>query len=99
QIMSSVFESNKALSSYVYKAQGGAVSALTDSKLNVSHCSFKKNAATPQIISSTSPLTYSGSGGAVFVQTAQIFLTHSYFECNGVSDNVFHSAHVVVWFS
>jgi hypothetical protein len=85
EVTNCTFEGNQAYSTYIYKAQGGAISALTESRLNISHCSFVKNIAAPQYISASSPLTYSGVGGAIIIQTAQLNVQHSHFEMNAVS--------------
>ena len=84
EVTGCTFEGNRAYSTYIYKAQGGAISALTESRLNISHCSFVKNVAAPQYISASSPLTYSGVGGAIIIQTAQLNVQSSYFEMNAV---------------
>ena len=48
--------------------------------LDLSECSFTNNSALPYL--QLVPLTYSGSGGAVFAQTASINVSHCVFTTN-----------------
>ncbi len=48
--------------------------------LSTTQCTFKNNTALPHL--NLTPLTYSGSGGALFVQSSNITVAYCLFETN-----------------
>jgi hypothetical protein len=74
------FIGNRVFSSYTFQAQGGAVMISFGSVSNVSHCKFENNTATP--IMNTMPYTFSGTGGAMFVESATIDIIDTSFIYN-----------------
>eukprot|EP01032_Pedospumella_encystans_P016013 gene16013-18288_t len=79
-ITTTTFTKNNAYSSYTNAGHGGALMVASNFKVSVSHCDFHNNSALPYL--QLVPLTYSGSGGAIFAQTASINVTHSDFSNN-----------------
>lgn len=63
---SSTFALNRALSSYTFSGQGGALLLGHDSAATLTACSFTNNSALPA--EQASPSTFSGLGGAVMAQ-------------------------------
>ena len=60
--------------------QGGALMISHTSQLVIDFCQFTENTAQP--LNGVSPLTYSGTGGALFVQSSAANITNSYFHNN-----------------
>jgi hypothetical protein len=81
QIINSRFLNNAAYSSYTFNGQGGGVMASHNTNLMIDLCIFKNNTARP-VDSNGLPLTLSGSGGAIFGQSADINVRKSDFEYN-----------------
>lgn len=69
-ITDSMFVSNTVWSSYTNRAQGGALMAVKDTFVEVSNSSFIGNTALPRS-TTTNPLTYSGEGGAIYIQSSR----------------------------
>ena len=74
------FTHNTAISSYTFSAQGGAVMISFQSIANITHCVFSNNTATS--LMNTNPLTFSGSGGALYMVSATLSMSNSMFEGN-----------------
>lgn len=83
-ILGSHFIRNRAQSSYTFNSQGGAIMISHNSVANITFCRFFGNGAiiSPQPTNKISPCTYSGNGGAVYVQSALILLEDSTFTGN-----------------
>lgn len=79
-ITNSIFDSNTAVSSYIFQGQGGALMASHGAKLTLQDCQFIRNVASP--CKSQVPLTLSGSGGALYIQSATANITDSTFIYN-----------------
>ncbi len=73
-VSDSIFTGNTAYSSYTFKAQGGAIALFRTQAgkvlASVKHSAFVNNTAAPRV--GVVPLTLSGSGGAIFMQSANI---------------------------
>lgn len=69
------FTANSAVSTYTFPAQGGAILVASGVTLNVQNCKLMNNTALPQL--ELIPLTYSGSGGAIYVQSCNFSLISS----------------------
>lgn len=80
-IINTKFINNAAYSSYTFNGQGGGVMASHNTNLMIDLCIFKNNTARP-VDSNDLPLTLSGSGGAIFGQSAEINIILSDFEFN-----------------
>jgi len=74
------FLKNSAISSYVFKAQGGAIAIGHSSYANVEWCRFVENYAQPK--PGVYPKTYSGTGGAIFAMSSGGNVTDSFFVSN-----------------
>lgn len=72
-IMLSNFTSNLVWSSYTNRAQGGALMAVKGTFVQVKNCVLESNAAEPRK-TLQNPLTYSGEGGAVYIQSSRVYL-------------------------
>jgi hypothetical protein len=83
---------NLVYSSYVFKAQGGAIAVGHSSFGNIMSCTFTQNMALPKF--GVYPLTYSGFGGAVFFQSSNGNITDSLFALNVVISGQFDSGAV-----
>lgn len=83
------FSANIAQSSYVHKAEGGAIVASHNSYLTILRSSFLRNLAEP--VYSRTPLTYSGSGGGIYIQSASANITGCKFSNNHVTTGQFDS--------
>jgi predicted outer membrane repeat protein len=88
-ISSSQFTSNSAVSSYTNAALGGAIMISNQVNLSISSTGFEGNFARPNF--TTLPLTYSGSGGAIFAQSVSLSITSSTFKSNAVYTGQFDS--------
>jgi hypothetical protein len=84
------FNYNAAWSSYTVKAQGGAIMAAGRTGVVLKDSSFTYNQARPRI-TNTNPVTYSGEGGAIYLQSSTLNLTHSDFSSNYVITGQFDS--------
>ena len=76
------FNENIAVSSYTFPARGGALMVSHNSMSQVSHSTFTNNSAAPRTDLGDRPRTLSGSGGAMFVQSANVSVTASQFTDN-----------------
>ena len=77
------FRYNAAVSSYTVTGLGGAVMIAHQSRVNISHTAFSENNALPRLdLDPTSPLTFSGEGGGLYVQSATVTLYDSNFTEN-----------------
>ena len=76
----STFDSNKVISSYTNKGLGGAIFITSGFFLAIHNSHFKNNEATPLL--HLSPSTYSGYGGALFIQNAVLIIDNSLFSGN-----------------
>ncbi len=74
------FFNNAVYSSYTNPGQGGAIMIASEFNLELKHSRFQNNSALPHL--NLVPLTYSGSGGALFVQSSNITVDHCDFELN-----------------
>jgi predicted outer membrane repeat protein len=77
-----IFQGNTAISTYTFPAKGGAVMMSHNSVCRVDNCHFYNNTAVPRTDLGDRPRTLSGTGGAVFVQSANITIIYSYFQEN-----------------
>lgn len=85
----STFLENTALSSYTNQAFGGAVMISNQVYLTIIDSVFEGNHARPNF--STVPLTYSGSGGAIFAQSVSLSIEGSKFKSNAAYTGQFDS--------
>ncbi len=76
------FDQNIVVSSYTFPARGGALMLSHASMSQLSHSTFTNNSAAPRTDLGDHPRTLSGSGGAVFVQSANISVLSSTFTYN-----------------
>ena len=76
------FKENTAVSTYTFPAKGGALMMSRNSVCRIYGCRFYNNTAVPRTDLGDRPRTLSGLGGAVFVQSANISITSTYFEQN-----------------
>lgn len=76
------FLGNTAFSSYTFIAQGGAVMISHNSVAVVESSRFVNNTASPRADISEGPFSLSGSGGAVYVHSANITLSGCNFSSN-----------------
>lgn len=90
-IKSCNFTSNNAFSSYTFAAQGGALMVSHNTIIHIDHSLFTNNTATPRVDIGTGPLTLSGSGGAIYGQSANLSISHSVFRNNLVLTGQFDS--------
>jgi hypothetical protein len=81
-ILNSHFKQNWVISSYTFIGQGGAIMVSQYGSLNLTRCIFFNNSALPMM--SLSPLSYSGSGGAIFAQSASLAVSDCTFRLNNV---------------
>lgn len=82
-ISDSIFNYNGAVSSYTLVAQGAGALIGHESVATMNNVSFNYNLAIPRFdIESTSPLTYSGQGAGLFVQSATTYIRDSIFTNN-----------------
>jgi hypothetical protein len=89
EITHSIFVSNVVWSSYTSRAQGGALMAVKDTFVQVSASVFSRNTALPRT-TSTNPLTYSGEGAAIYIQSSRVrILQMTSFAENVVSTGQF----------
>lgn len=68
------------MSSYTSSGQGGAIMLTSSSTINILSSSFYLNSALPVLY--INPLTYSGSGGAIYAQSSAISVIDSFFDYN-----------------
>eukprot|EP01034_Spumella_vulgaris_P026873 gene26873-33521_t len=74
------FYNNAVYSSYTNPGQGGAIMIASEFSMVIKHSKFQNNSALPHL--ELVPLTYSGSGGALFVQSSNITVDHCEFTAN-----------------
>jgi hypothetical protein len=77
------FTSNKVWSSYTNRAQGGALMAVKGSFVQIKNCILVANTAQPRK-TLKNPLTYSGEGGAVYIQSSRVNLLEGTLFVNNV---------------
>eukprot|EP01031_Cornospumella_fuschlensis_P030718 gene30718-37118_t len=75
-----IFDGNHATSSYTNGALGGAIMVTDGVAITLSDTTFTKNFARPNY--TTDPLTYSGSGGALYAQSVSVDISNCFFEGN-----------------
>jgi len=90
-IKSCNFTNNNAFSSYTFAAQGGALMVSHNTIIHIDRSTFTNNTATPRVDIGSGPLTLSGSGGAVYGQSANLSISHSVFTRNLVLTGQFDS--------
>lgn len=83
------FSANIAQSSYVHKSEGGAIVVSHKSYMTLIDCVFLRNLAEP--VYSTTPLTYSGTGGGIYIQSASANISRCRFSNNHVTTGQFDS--------
>lgn len=88
-LVSSTFMDNKAISSYTNSGTGGAIMVSSGVNITVNHCYFRNNYASPEL--DKSPLAYSGSGGALFLQSSAVSILNSRFVYNKAFTGQFDS--------
>lgn len=89
RLINNTFTANFAKSSYVHKAEGGAIAASHKSYVEIIGCTFLRNRAEP--LFTLVPLTYSGNGGAIFIQSASVNISGCFFTSNHASTGQFDS--------
>ncbi|RYH22699.1 hypothetical protein EON65_18835 [archaeon] len=80
QINDVAFNGNHATSSYTNGALGGAIMVTDGVAITLNNTVFLKNFARPNY--TTTPLTYSGAGGALYAQSVSVGISNCYFESN-----------------
>lgn len=88
-IAESLFESNSAVSSYTNAALGGALMVTNEVVLSIMSSNFLGNFVRPNF--TTIPLTYSGSGGAIYAQSVSLSISGSTFTTNAAYTGQFDS--------
>ena len=76
----SQFYNNLAFSSYTFSSQGGAVMASHQSQVNITETRFVNNTAAT--LTALVPNTFSGSGGALFVETTILYMSGCFLIAN-----------------
>lgn len=87
QFRHSTFQRNTAYSSYSLAARGGAVGVWDSSMTDMSSCTFQYNTVQPQ--TGITPTTFSGQGGAMFLQTSTARIIDSVFTSNAAYSGQF----------